>query len=375
MYSNSNFENYTSSTKIKKCALIIGSLPSYAPFLLPYIEKLQNLGVQYDIICWNRLGHSYTETESNIIMYKQKTANEHSSLVRLKELFSFIRFCKKQISKNGYERLFVFTLSTGLLLQPYLSKYYRNKYIFDIRDYSPLLRIPFAHNVLAKLLKNSYGNVISSNGFKHWLPLEYKYIVAHNTNNRELFDQTLFKPINEPYIVLTIGALRDFEANKQVILSLKNDSRFQLIFAGDGIAYKPLLDFVNTQKINNVSFTGRYLKDEELDIVKKCDFINVFLPLDKLSCHLMTNRFYLAVNNRKPMIINEGCFQAEIARKYNLGVIIKDRQNLKSELLDYMKEFNQKNFEEGCLDFTSFVLKEQGVFESLIEDFIKDIYE
>lgn len=357
---------------VKKCAIIIGSLPEYAPFLIPYIEKLEYLEVQYDIICWNRLGHSYTETESNIIMYKHRTANEHSLFVRFKELFSFIRFCKKHISKNKYEKLFVYTLSTGLFLQPYLNKYYKNRYVFDIRDYSPLLRIPFTNNILAKLLKNSYGNVISSEGFKNWLPSNYKYIVAHNTNNDELFNQVSFKPIYEPYIVLTVGALRDFEANKQVIMSLKNDPRFLLVFAGDGIAYKPLLDFVNTQKINNVRFTGRYLKNEELDIVKKCDFINVFLPLDKLSSHLMTNRFYLAVNNRKPMIINDGCFQAEIAHKYNLGIIIKDRQNLKSELLHYIEEFDQQRFEKGCLDFTSLVVKEQGMFENFIEKFVKD---
>jgi hypothetical protein len=248
----------------------------------------------------------------------------------------------------------------------------QNRYIFDIRDYSPLLRIPFTKNILAKLLKNSYGNVISSEGFKNWLPLNYKYIVAHNTNNNELYNQASFKSIDEPYIVLTIGALRDFEANKQVIMSLKNDPRFILVFAGDGIAYKPLLDFVKAQRINNVRFTGRYLKNEELNIVKNSDFINVFLPLDKLSSHLMTNRFYLAVNNRKPMIINDGCFQAEITHKYNLGVIIKDRQNLKTEFLHYIKNFNKQLFEKGCSDFTSVVLKEQDIFENLIEKFVKD---
>ena len=49
-------------------------------------------------------------------------------------------------------------------------------------------------------------------------------------------------------------------------------------FAGDGVDVPRLVEYCKEKKINNVAFSGRYLKENEDDIVSTSDFVNILLP-------------------------------------------------------------------------------------------------
>ena len=57
-------------------------------------------------------------------------------------------------------------------------KKYKGKYIVDIRDFT-LENIPFYRKAEQTVVKNSYSTVISSRGYKEFLP-DYDYKVVHN---------------------------------------------------------------------------------------------------------------------------------------------------------------------------------------------------
>ena len=53
----------------------------------------------------------------------------------------------------------------------------------------------------------------------------------------------------------------------------------------------------------------------------------------------MTNRFYLSLIFKKPMIVNKDSIQASFVKKYNLGIIISSEDNISERIMDYKNSF------------------------------------
>lgn len=350
--------------------LLIGDSPiTDSPYIGSYIEVFNKSGIPYDLLYWNRHMDETSKLPSNYVTFDKFTDNSYPQWKRLWNIYCFTRFVRKYLRKHDYSYVVVFTIAHACFLAYYLRRKYHNRYVFDIRDYSPFCGVKYLKKIIFNLINDSAFTVISSKGFLRWLPQfpESKYIVAHNTNIESILNGFDTKPnseINYPIKLLTIGQLRDYSSNSNIIERLGNDEDYKLVFSGSGLAEQPLKDFVIKTNVKNVSFTGRYKKEDEKKMVEACDMLNIYFNHDINSDTLMSNRFYLSVLHRKPMIVRKNTFQAELVELYGLGVVLDENDDFKKSIEQYVRTYDSEKYNKGCQQYLSIIQKEMQLFES-----------
>lgn len=93
-----------------------------------------------------------------------------------------------------------------------------------------------------KIIVNSKFTVISSPGYKKWLPRNYEYIIGHNLR-RKLLNIPMIIPCffsNKVIKILTIGQIRNFSPNASLVEAVGNKSNILLEFVGYGNEYENL---------------------------------------------------------------------------------------------------------------------------------------
>lgn len=333
-----------------KIALLLPAEPEKAPYIQYYIDVFKKHHVEYDVIAWNRSGNSPKLLE-HLIMYNTPSPDTLNKIKKIGGFWGFKMFVEKVVKQNRYDCLVVCSIMFAVFVSSFLKRYYKGKYILDIRDECALYGVIKWR--LPMLLKYSFCNVISSWGFKTWLP-QSDYVISHNIGFRWKEKWNMPAPDSffhhSPLNVLTIGQIRLFDGNRIVIDELGNKPDFTIHFAGEGMDVPRLKEYCISKDINNVTFSGRYLKKNEDAIVNTCDFVNILLPQTRM-LQAMTNRFYLAILNYKPVIVNAESIQAEYVRKYNLGIIWEQGDVLKEKIKDYIRDFDPMKYLQGRMIF------------------------
>lgn len=329
-----------------KIALILSSNIKLNPYIEIFRKLLQQNNIDFDIISWDR--ESLDEQEG--IIYKYPASNTRSVVCKIVDYYKFSCFVKKIIRTNKYDKLIVFGAAIGVFMCNYLNKYYRNKFWLDYRDLT--IEQKFMRR-FKKLCDISQYISISSPGFEKAFPSKYDFILSHNfdidevrqaVSNKSLADNENIS--KRPYRVATIGGIRDYCANVEVIGSLKNNPEFELYFIGRGPQAEPLNQYVQQNGINNVSFQGFYLKKDEWQFYQQADFINIYYPRIKSHETALSNRFYKSMIFCKPMIVTNRSTQGEYIEKYGLGLSLEDCSLLPVQIEEYMSNFNAKLFSD-----------------------------
>ena len=355
-----------------RIALIISGNLYMAPYIRYYTEILDKCSIPYDIISWDRLGVE----EAGVQAFNLKSTEARSFFGKMIDYICYQRFVKAKLAEGNYNKVIIFTILNTLLLFGLLKKRYRNNYLFDIRDSSVMLKFSWAR--MSAAVQNAAMVVISSPGFKRWLPQGVSYFIRHNTNISMPLDMLANIEGQTTYKILTIGSLRDFEANRTLIEQLGNSPIFELEYRGSGLAEPLLKDFVTSNGITNVKFFGRYpvlplrsgLKEDEAKYLQGVSFINILTNEDINSMTLITNRFYLSVIYGVPMMVNSGTEQARWAEKYNLGVIIDKNSGIKEQLIQYLKDFSPEKFDVGRKVCLQIVQQDIEEFEVRFKEFL-----
>lgn len=331
---------------------------------MPYVRKyevfLNQNGIRYDFINWDR----FHIEDDNKLTYKDSKKGHQRNIF---DYLKFRKFVVNIISNSSYDKVIVFGVQLSFLLSKYLINKYMYNYIIDIRDYNKFLDF-FNIN---KIVNQSYFTAISSPGFIEWLPVSNKYVVSHNTTAAQLHEYNDKILIKNSITLSYIGSIRDPNENIQLIDDLRNSERIQLEYHGDGIANAKLFDFISENKIKNVNLTGRYSNEKEKEYYKQSDIINILIPnKDINSKTLLTNRLYQAVIYGRPILANEGSYQAAVINKYNLGLVINDIENVEKKIFDYLSEFDIVEYNLGRKLFFEKVLQDNTQFELKLSDFI-----
>ena len=348
-----------------KVLLISGSNPDMAPFVGFYEKIFKKNSIKFDILYWNRHGYMRNPYPDSIV-YERSFRNDYSTLRKLYESFLFYLFCKKELKKRHYKSIICFTIMPFLFFGHFLKKNYNTKYIFDIRDYSPILKNGIFRRIVEYIIKNSAATVISSEGFKVWLPKSIDYTISHNTAAELLNTDYILPQRKQRLSILTIGYMIRFYPNDLIIDAFGGDEEMFLNFVGDGPVAEALKNYCLEKGYNNVSFSGRYNKEDEIGYYKAADMINILLPHGINSDSCMSNRFYNAVLTRKPMIVNEGCYQAQLVEKYHLGVVIYDYHKIRETVQSYWESFDVSLFNKGCVEFIEKVAEDIDLFEAKV---------
>ena len=329
-----------------KIGLILPTNLYFGPYVNIYINILEDNNIEYDVISWDR----ESVGEKGHIVFKRKSPLNSNRLKKIIDFLMFTKFVKAQVKTNNYDKLIIFGPQIGLFLYKFLKKSFKNKLLFDYRDLSIDQLLPKRFN---KLLSISSVICISSNGFKSVLPKGYKYILSHNfdikTLKKEIKNNVeLFSNSKKVIKISTIGGIRDYEQNLELIKKLKNNDSFSLKFIGTGIAEKALKNYCNSSNIKNISFSGYYDKKDEHKFYIDSSFINIYYP--KLLSHktALSNRFYNSLIYKRPMIVTKNSIQGELIEKYNLGIAVSDCDDIEIKLSKYISEFNQVKFNLTC---------------------------
>lgn len=354
-----------------KTLIITASMVHRTPHVEMYINIFNKFGVEYDVVVWNRKGDIVEELPSNYILYNNPTYDLYPSWRKVVDNWKFSKYIKKKIQKEQYSSVVVIDIITAVFFYSFLIKDFKHKYIFDIRDYSPICNIKIGQWIVKKLIDNSFRTVISSRGFKKWLPDRDDYIISHNIDYSTLLRLTDYESSqyekNNDSIILTIGNLRDPEAHKILINAFKNKNGITLRFVGDGLAAPILEDYCKRNNVVNVSFEGYYKKSDEIKFYCESDFISCCMENNILSNYLMSNRIYLAALTHKPIICFTGSYQSQIIDKYGLGMMIDRDSDIQYALNKYKKDFDRESYERNRMKFIQVVLSDYNNFFDTIK--------
>ena len=346
-----------------KIALICPSNILYMPYVDNYTKIFDEIDVDYSVINWDRFK---IEKDSEFTYRDSKIGHQRSFL----DYYIYSRFVLNILKKNNYDKVVVFGIQLVFFLKRHLIKEYRDKYIIDIRDHNRIIK----YFNIEKTIEHSNFTVISSPGYKEWLPESNNYVINHNTQIESLAELKEVKPFDlsssNEISVGCIGALRDYKINIDFIESLKNNEIVKLNYHGEGNINQGISKYLLEHGIKNVNLTGRYDKEEEPELYKKNNIINVLRYNDGINNKTaLPNRLYNAVIYGKPMLAFDGTYLSEIIKKYNLGIVIGSFDNIERELMEYIYNFKFEPYENGRSLFFESVIKENKEFSANIREF------
>lgn len=344
-----------------RVALVLSSNIEIAPYYLYYTDCLEKINVAYDIFSWDRLTLG-TEMK---YCYKYPSPQSRSSIRKIFDFSRYSKYVMEALLSSKYDYVIVFTIANSLFLGSFLRKNFRNRYLIDIRDYSPVF--PFAKKKLKRIFEDSRMIFISTIGFKKWLPPNFNYVISHNVRLNALESRHKANQIKDknPLIISTFGSIREYESYLKLIDNLSLSDRYILEFNGSGC--EPLKKYAEQKKVN-IRFGGRYNREEEQSIIERADIINILFPRTTVNYANLNNRFYHAVVHRKPCLANDGSIMAEYIEKFYLGLVLHSDKDSLGKIEKWVKEFDINAFETGCMKMTDVLIQDVKHFENSLQD-------
>lgn len=336
------------------------------PYYQRYLRISHGTQVSIQTIVWDRLN-----TSPDCIAFKDKRAGYRRSPI---EYYNYARFIRKTLKNIKFDRIIIFGLHLSFFLQKTLMQY-RGKYIIDIRDLHPIMYfIDFK-----SLFGNAHSVILSSGYFKNYLPKYEKYYIDHNVSMsyeqiQRFYDvpDTNIHKIDEKHVnsIAYIGSLRDKKTNIQLLHALGNNPKYQIIFHGDGISYKSLVEYSQKHNFQNVSFGGRYEKIYELSLYDNATFINILIPNSSINNRaLLPNRLYNACISHKPIIALRNTYVSKIVLAFSLGIVINKLCNIEMELSKYISSSRSPLYRE----FWAWVGKDMVKFLDNYQRFLREV--
>jgi hypothetical protein len=355
----------------KLCFITLGNL-----YLCPYIKKyIELIDCKYDIIYWDR--HNLKENfdgADNVYAFNLGLKEGSSKIQKLRGYIEFAEYGKKILLNEKYDGLILLQTSAGVLFYKTLQKQYYKKYILDIRDYT-MEKNPVFYKLVSKLIKNSYKTVISSEGYKAFLP-DYNYVLTHNnfklTNEIAMMFNTR-KRENKKIVISYIGLIRFHEMNKKLIKMFGNDVRFEIRFIGkDALLLKK---FCDDDKITNVKLIDRFPPEKTLDYYYDTDIIcNVYGNNSPLLDYALSNKLYYASQLNIPILVSPNTYMETISSQYNFGITLDVNSKIAVDHvynsfidMDYIK------LKKGCSAYNQKVNLDNAFFEKNVLGFFKEI--
>lgn len=331
------------------------------PYMRYYKQLLEAHDLVADYYCWDRTEDGKTLRKDNVIGIKIKCGEG-----KFAKIFAMLKWRKKilQILKREkYDKVIVLTTLPGVLLRQYLLKNYKGKYILDVRDFT-YDNIKAYQKVVKELCDNSVITFISSPGFRQFL-LSDNLMQIHNID----VQRADYGAPDLSKNILTLGYIGMIGYYRSCI-RLMNDlsnSRYKLYFAG---IYRDnfLQQYADDNKFNNVQFDGKFDSKDKCEIYRNIDIVNCYYGItgELHKEYPLPNRLYDAVYCKRPIFAKTGTVLTDIIKKYDIGVVVDESDDIKKALDDYVDKFDRSKFCEGVEMCIADIEKEQGEAERAI---------
>lgn len=354
-----------------KIALILPGNIWFAPYVKIYENILNELNVKYDIISWNRDG----QDEPRVFQFDKPLSNLKPRHIKLLSFIKYAKFVINCVKIGNYDKLVIFGPQLSILLSFFLIKYYSKKYIIDYRDLS--IEQNFYLKPLFKCsIKRSYAIFVSSPGFIKYLPKNFQYLISHNFDinlvKSSIANKTIIPFKTNEYHILTIGSIRDYDSNSEVIRNLLNKHNYKISFVGKGEASIPLYEFSNSLFAKNVFFKNYYKKEEEGNFYSESSMINIYYPNIITHSTALSNRFYNGLIYKKPMIVTSNSIQGNYVKSYNIGITLDNCNDLAKKIENYFQNTDVYEFNKNCNELLSNFIADYKIFVKTIKKFCQN---
>lgn len=353
--------------------IFIGDL-KYCPYLKKYIDILEESNKKYEVLFWNRENKELVIPPNYIPFNLSSKLNRHP-MEKITDFLKWRNWIKKRLKEKKYDKLILLSTLSGVFIANELIRKYKNRYIFDIRDYSYEHNWIF-YNIEKIVIKNSKFTCISSEGFKNFLPKEFNYITTHNFNKVEMKYRKMLKKkeYGEPLNLVWNGAVRYYDHQKEIIARLKNNPRFNIIYHGSGPHLDQFKKFCEDNKIKNVTFTGEYNNEDKAKLLEDADILNNSYKIKNMNKvkYAISNKYYDGMIFGIPQIVETETFKSKkISKKYlGIDLDIMD-EKFGEKLYEYYFSINVEKFNQACDQELKKVLEEDKMYSQSIIEFIK----
>lgn len=336
------------------------------PYLDKYEQTLKQMRIPYQSILWDRSVDGET-TESK----------DHTELVihravrpgLIGKIVGFLKWrkeAKRLLRNKRYAGLVILTTHPAVLLSSFLKRRYKDRYVFDIRDYTQE-KYNLYRRLVMSLIDKSALTTISSKGFLRFLEPHQKIVPNHNIT---FFGQ---KPKKEfdfrtPITISFVGNVRLDRQTEAMLLTLANNPNYHLRFIGRILPECKIEQLIRERGIRNVSLEGAFTVQQKPEIYAGTQLINAVYA--NAAEHLalgdatpLPNRLYDAIVFYCPLLVSKGTYLAEIVDEYHLGLAVNGfDQDLDEQIRTYLAAFEPKEFLDGCARLYREIAAEEDVF-------------
>lgn len=306
---------------MRKVALVLSSSLSFSPYAQHYLSIFERLGIQCDVIEWDRSCHG---SGSEYSYSDNKVGIRRGPMGYL----GYVRFIRRKLVEN-YDFVVVCGIQLTTALAPVLLRRFIGRYIVDIRDYHWAWMLGVAGRVasLARLV------VVSSAAYSEFLPRRVNFVVCHNIIYSDDVPSFLDLDWSGKISINYIGAVRDLSAQMSFLRSMASCPGYDVGYYGVGVDSEELERFSASNFPGLAKFHGRYEPSVERSLYEKSHFINSLIPPDSRNNRLLLpNRLYWAAMFGRPLVVSAGGYLGQVVLRHGLGIVLDDYSELAERL-------------------------------------------
>ena len=350
------------------------------PYLAKYEKLLQKNGVEYEVVFWNRTPEAGTPEitrEGNTV-----TINLPCRGSRSKRIMRFLKWrsvAKKVIRKQKYSALIMLSTVPTVLLGGLLRRKYRERYLFDIRDYTFESRKPLRKLVMG-LINRSTLTAISSKGYMRWLDPSPKIMVNHNITVDETVGYTAPNLRDQQVLRFAfVGNVRLDTQTEALMLQMKDRKDFQQHFYGRILPSCRIEQIAREKNIDNLFLHGPFDVEQKHRFFGEIDLLNAVyanaqkeedIPLGDSTP--IPNRLYDCLVFYRPLVASKGTYLAELIDNYGLGCTVNGFCPDAPQIVrDYADSFDAEAFMKNCDTLRELVYREEERYVAAISSILR----
>lgn len=342
-------------------------------YLTKYTDVLDDCGVEYDVIHWNREDDDIPPSfKGGHIVFNLKMVTEQPFYKKIVGFLRYGHFMRKTIRQNRYDKLIILTTQTAIPLFDFLLGKYRGKYVYGFYDMTKESKSKVYKKLVKKLLNSAAFVTMSSFGFLPLLGLRKseRIIQAHNTQSpcADSGYQCLLSK-KEPVRITYWGIVRQLEFNKKLCDAFGNDKRYCISFHGNGY-YMELQEYAEEKDYGNIHFTGRYERRDIPEFVESTDILNCLYENDDEMKPAMQVKFYDAVKYRKPMLVHAGSYAADYGGEASGILSVEFSSNITNEVYEWYMSLQADRVWEDYRRYEKQIYTDDCKFKDMIANFV-----
>ncbi|EGP4722463.1 MULTISPECIES: capsular biosynthesis protein [Enterococcus] len=332
-----------------------------------YTDIFKKNGVEYDLIFIDKYQVDEKNDAKNVFKYNINISKTDNKINKIMKYAGFRKYAKKIIQDNNYDFLIIWKSETSYLLFDFLEKYYKNRYILNIRDYARDDQFPISI-IQKRVIKNSNFTTISSPKFLNFLPQEDKYLFVNSINPTFMKELEVKRSIKQikPIRICFIGYVRFIDNDKKFLMALKNDDRFIVQYFGSGA--NELKEFAEINNIYNTEFIDSFDSTDTIKMLKNADIINNLYGNANVALDTAISiKYYYSLLLKIPILVWKDTYMQELTNNMgNAFVFDGNYDNLGNRLALWYRGLDWNNMNNRLTRGIKNIKEENKIFQKKI---------